>query len=94
MWLLSRKEESIIQSKKAITEIDLAITDMYNSLTVLQLARLSAFRSKLLSLHKKNPQVMCPVEYTMIKYEEWLKHDHQINAKQSGIIEALTKKLR
>ena len=94
LLLHSRKEQNIIQSKKAIAEIDFAITDMYNALTVLQLARLSAFKSKLSSLYKRNPQGICPVEYTMEKFEEQLKNDHQINGKQSEIIEALTKKLR
>ena len=89
-----RKEESIARNKKEKIEIDLLISGVYETLTSMQLHRLSAILNKLQALHNKNPQQTCPMELTMERYEDWMKNDAQVNAKQSEILQALTKKVR
>lgn len=89
-----RKEDTIAKNKREKSEIDLSIVNMYATLTSLQLNKLSPFLNKLKVLCNKNPQQICPAEYTMEQYEELLKCDPQIAEKQSEILESLRRKVR
>ena len=60
----------------------------------MELTRLSLIMKKLKMLCDKDPQQICPLEYTVEKYKEWLESDPEINSKQSKILDALTKKVK
>lgn len=91
---LIRKEENIIKKKREKNEIDLIIADLYETLTGLQLQKLAVLLNKLKGLQEKYPQQICPTEYSVEQYEDWLKTDPMIMKKQSEILECLTKKVR
>ena len=83
-----------MKNKTTKNEIDFFITSVYETLTCLQLTRVAMILRKLKVLLEKDPQQICPVEYTMKRYDDWVKSDPQINAKQSEILDALTRKVR
>ena len=89
-----RTEENISKTTKAKNEIDLFIAEVYEELTLVKLTRLAMILKKLQMLRDKDPQQICPLEYTMERYEEWLECDPEVNTKESKILDALTKKIK